>query len=136
MLPPVLKDALRRSWILTNLSHSLRNIRMLNGLPEMDAFFTDHQSRYPILTPEAIKELSNACFRLKNFSMPSDPFSEAYRDRVLDLYLEISGRPEYSVDFEAAQFDPETEKFNFFPYNTQSLPLIGNQLITQGLILR
>ncbi|MCD6024707.1 MAG: hypothetical protein K0Q91_1623 [Fibrobacteria bacterium] len=136
MLFPALKDTVKRSRFLTNLSHSLRNVRMLNGTAEMDAFFADHQSRHAVLDPEAIRELSNSCYRLANFRMPSDPFSAAYRDRVLDLYHELSGRPEYSVEYEAAQFDPETEKFNFFPYNTQSLPLVGNQLITQGLTLR
>lgn len=133
---PALKDLLKRSKTLANMVHTLKKVRVIDNLPELDAFFVEHVKRHPIPDDKALLELSGICYRIREPRLPADPFSPGYRERILEIYREISGKPDYSFDYEAAQFDPETEKFNFFPYNSKSLNMVGTQLISQGLTLR
>lgn len=135
-MAPSIKNLLKRSSVLTHVAHTLKGVRTLESLGELDDFLADHTRRHPIPDDKALQELSRVCLRIRNHRLPADPYSAAYREKVLDIYREISGRGSYSFDYEAAQFDPEVEKFNFFPYNSKSLRLVGTQLITQGLTLQ
>jgi SAM-dependent methyltransferase len=130
------KDMAKRSELLTEAALALRGIRSLDGVGALDAWLADHARRHSILDDKALQELNGICLRIRDPKLPEDPFSPAYRERVMEIYLQVSGKKDYSLDYEAAQFDPEKEKFNFFPYNSKSLRLVGSQLVTQGLTLQ
>ena len=131
-----LKELLRSSQTATWAAHRLRKVRKIGNVEELDRFFHEVDSKYPILNDEATTELQRVCFELQNGTFTVDPLTEEYRIKQMELYLEISGKKEYKFEFESGDFEAEKEKFDFFPYNSRSLRMVSDQLITQGLILR
>jgi SAM-dependent methyltransferase len=66
---------------------------------------------------------------------PGDPFCEAYRDWVWDLYRVVSGRAGYDTGHEASPFDLATALERPFPYQTGSLALVGRDLMARGHVI-
>jgi SAM-dependent methyltransferase len=131
-----IRDWLKSSRALVRLAFLLRKTRMIDSLSELDEVLDGILARNPNLDEKGIQELAGICFRMKGVRLPKDPFSAEYRKVQDEIYFRVSGKQHYHVDFESSQFDLETEKSNFFPYNTKSSVMVGNQLITQGMILR
>jgi SAM-dependent methyltransferase len=68
---------------------------------------------------------------------PADPFSEGYRDWVLQLYRRLSKRPGY--DPRINELSPFASKLNaqiVSPYNSHESGLVGEMLICYGFIIR
>jgi 2-polyprenyl-3-methyl-5-hydroxy-6-metoxy-1,4-benzoquinol methylase len=77
-----------------------------------------------------------ARFRMEvDLDLPSDPYSDAYRARVFEIYAWLHGKP-YDPSHEASVFDVATAADSPFPYSTQSGQTVGNQLIAIGHIIR
>jgi SAM-dependent methyltransferase len=131
-----IKDLMKRSRLATQITHRLRNTRRIESLDELDTFLDGIQQRYPLLDDKATHELQRVCFQPRNLDLPDDPFSPEYRERQMELYFRISGKESYKLEYESEDFDPEKEKHDFYPYNSRSLRMVGDQLITQGLMLR
>jgi len=66
---------------------------------------------------------------------PADPFSDAYRAWVWDLYHRVSGRSEYSVANEASPFDLDEALVAPYPYSTGSPTVVGEELVARGFII-
>jgi SAM-dependent methyltransferase len=70
-------------------------------------------------------------------ALPSDPYSESYRDAQMRLYAHVSGRATYEARInEHSHFDLEAAKLRPFPYMTRSAETVGTQLVWQGLIIQ
>lgn len=67
---------------------------------------------------------------------PDDPFSDAYRRWVWDLYGTVSGRGEYSLDHESSPFDPDAARVRPFPYATGSAAVVGDDLLARGHLIK
>lgn len=67
--------------------------------------------------------------------LPPDPFSSAYRDRVMELYEWLHGQP-YDTANEDTVFDFDLAKRSPFPYMTGSCPTVGDHLISIGSVIR
>jgi len=67
--------------------------------------------------------------------LPSDPFSEEYAARYLDLYKKISSRAAYSSQNERSEFNVDELTFRPFPYFTRSLKLAAQHYTLIGKLL-
>lgn len=75
-------------------------------------------------------------FRLEvDWTFPSDPFSEEYRQAVLDCYEWLRGQPYTNVN-EHVPFDVSAAVDNPFPYATGSARTVGEHYIAIGQALR
>ena len=59
--------------------------------------------------------------------LPSDPLSEAYHDRQMALYNDVSGKV-YRLGNEATPFNVKTSATRPFPWSTQSVGTVGRYL--------
>ena len=75
-------------------------------------------------------------FRL-NFDtdLPTDPFSSAYRQRQMELYLKLHGK-QYQVTNESTPFDSKALAVKPFPYLHESAALVGDQLMGIGFLIK
>ncbi len=111
------------------------SIRVITNPIDLDA---------EIAKVDAKAEISDAAFRaaIDDFCyasskpLPSDPYSKEYREFQMNLYLDISGRSQYTLDNESSPFDLEAAKIRPFPYATQNSAVVGDQLIAQGFLIR
>lgn len=67
--------------------------------------------------------------------MPADPFSTAYRDRVLAMYAHLSGRT-YAPSNEVTMFDVDAALVRPFPFGTGSAVVVGDHLMQLGQLVR
>ena len=68
-------------------------------------------------------------------SLPPDPFSPNYRDRVMAIYQHIAGRP-YDVQNEISAFDVAEADRRPFPYCTLSFKTAGHFLMGTAFLLQ
>ncbi len=68
-------------------------------------------------------------------SLPDDPYSDQYREAVLEMYEWLRGAP-YTVANEDTPFDAAAVVDAPFPYSTQSATTVGEQLMAIGHIIR
>ncbi|MGH8980895.1 MAG: class I SAM-dependent methyltransferase [Acidimicrobiales bacterium] len=67
---------------------------------------------------------------------PEDPFGEAYRAWVWELYGQVSGRGDYSLGHEASPFDFEAALERPFPFATGSATVVGDDLVGRGSVIK
>src|SRR5258706_8733578 len=67
--------------------------------------------------------------------LPTDPFSEAYAARYLELYKKISTRPSYSTQNERSSFNVDEFILRPFPYYTKSLKLAALHYTLMGKLM-
>ena len=68
-------------------------------------------------------------------AMPTDPYSEAYRQMQLELYARIAQKP-YALANEETEFDIENALRWPFPYASRSAQLVGDYLVSYGLFIK
>ncbi|MHC5721119.1 MAG: hypothetical protein ACYTX0_56150, partial [Nostoc sp.] len=91
--------------------------------------------RGKISDDELRQALSEFCYIVDN-PLPKDPYSQEYHNAQMQLYLDISGRNEYSIANEHSPFDFEVLRDMPFPYCTKSPNTVGEQLIAQGFLIK
>jgi SAM-dependent methyltransferase len=69
------------------------------------------------------------------YSLPDDPYSEGYREAVLEMYEWLRGEP-YTVANEETPFDDAAAVYAPFPFSTQSATTVGDHLMAIGHIIR
>jgi 2-polyprenyl-3-methyl-5-hydroxy-6-metoxy-1,4-benzoquinol methylase len=132
----LIKSITRNSPLLLGLTYKIRGIRGIDTLAELDSRLKDAMGSNPEVTQEVLAKLAKVYLKPpKDLAMPSDPFSQAYKDAQSELYQRVAAKA-YSTDNEAAPFDFEKSKDNFFPYNTQSPEFVGGQLLSHGFLIR
>lgn len=67
--------------------------------------------------------------------LPDDPYSEAYRERVLELFQLVRGE-RHDPSNERTPIDLDTCVAAPFPYATQSAETVGNQLMAIGHLIK
>jgi 2-polyprenyl-3-methyl-5-hydroxy-6-metoxy-1,4-benzoquinol methylase len=82
----------------------------------------------------ALRELFTT-FRMEPPSMKADPFSAEYAREQMALYERISGRS-YQLENEQTELDVGALVKRPFPYCTESLQVVGDQLVAIGSLLR
>ena len=124
--------------------------------PDADATPTDPGPSTPTTVVRTVRELDEmldvfevaaavsddarreafARYRLElEVDMPPDPYTDAYREKVFELYEWLHGQA-YDPSNEATPFDVDTAADVPFPYATQSGPTVGNHLIAIGHVIR
>ena len=106
---PVLEDHLRTAIAMERVSRGIyragpvAQLQILTTLEQLDIKLAECESAARTSDDELRRVFST--FRM-NISepMPSDPFSNEYRDRVMALYQRVAGRP-YNVRNEVTAFD-------------------------------
>jgi SAM-dependent methyltransferase len=68
--------------------------------------------------------------------LPADPFSDAFRAWVFDLYRAVAGRDDYAVELESASFDLEAAILRPHPFATGSPAVVGDDLSARGSVGR
>lgn len=107
---------------------------VVRTLEEADAMLRHFDEAFAVSDEEARR-----VFRLykmeTDLDLPSDPFSPAYRQKVLDWYEWLHGRP-YAPTNEVTAFDVEHALRVPFPYITRSTATVGQHLLILGHTIR
>jgi 2-polyprenyl-3-methyl-5-hydroxy-6-metoxy-1,4-benzoquinol methylase len=108
--------------------------RVVRTLPELDEVL--HELDFAALESDDAFRRGFQTFRMEvDQQMPDDPFSDEYRQAVLDQYAWLHGTP-YSVANEDLDFDTDAAVDTPFPYTTQSAATVGEHLMGIGHIIR
>jgi SAM-dependent methyltransferase len=103
-------------------------------LGELDATLEEAADRFARSEDEGRDFLNG--LRMRPPQWPSDPFSEAYRAWVWDLYGRVSGRGDYSLRHEASPFDFDAALERPFPFATGSATVVGDDLVGRGSVIK
>lgn len=103
-------------------------------LDDLDALVDEAARRFAASEDEGRAYLLG--LRMEPPPWPSDPFTSAYRRWVQDLYGLISGRDDYSVDYESSPIDVDEAVRRPFPYATGSSLVLGDDLVARGSVVR
>lgn len=124
--------------LLNNGENSAKDrnpVKYINNLKDLDKEIAYVDERGKISDDELRQALSEFCYIVDN-PLPKDPYSQEYHNAQMQLYLDISGKNEYSIANEHSPFDFKVLKDMPFPYCTKSPNTVGNQLIAQGFLIR
>lgn len=111
------------------------SIRVITNPTDLDAEIANADAKAAISDAAFRTAVEEFCYASTK-PLPSDPYSKEYRDFQMNLYLEISGQSQYTLDNESSPFDLEAAKVRPFPYATQNSAVVGDQLIAQGFLIR
>ena len=98
---------------------------------ELDALMDHFCAGYEISHDEVYRRFRDVKLAPPS-DMPSDPFSTEYADRIMALYKQISGKPEYHVQNERAEFNVDELTYRPSPFNTKSLSLASTHYTLIG----
>jgi len=101
---------------------------------ELDSLLENFDEGYKISHDEAYKRFSESQL-LPPDDLPSDPFSDAYANRYMELYKKISERAEYSPQNERSEFNVNELVLRPFPYFTRSTKLAAQHYTLIGKLL-
>lgn len=122
---------------------ALRQLRVLRGQhpPRTVEFHDlDGELRHAAELFDQSEEAGRAF--LRSFALappaqrPDDPFSDAYRAWVWDVYRQVAGRPQYTTANEASPFDLAAAVRSPYPYSTGSCAIVGEELMARGFIVK
>jgi ubiquinone/menaquinone biosynthesis C-methylase UbiE len=111
--------------------HGERIVKTTEELDEMLGIL-DEAARQ---SDDALRKVFGTYRMELDLELPEDPFSDEYRERMMELYHWLHGES-YETDNEHTLFDPELGKRSPFPYITQSCPTVGQHLITLGSVIK
>lgn len=120
----------------------LARVRSIRGRPgprtvelsELDAELAEAARLFSVSEDQARSFLRGFVVAVPD-GRPKDPFSDAYREWVWDVYRQVSGRNGYSVANEASPFDLEEAVIAPYPYSTGSTTVVGEELVARGFII-
>ena len=138
-LPPRLRTSraadsargLIRPWLRAGPPAPQRVVRNLDDLDEM----LERLDQAAKISDDELRA-GFAMFRMElDRTMPDDPFSEEYRQAVMDLYAWLHGSP-YELSHERVEFELERFIDTPFPYSTQNCTIVGDHLMAVGHVIR
>ena len=103
-------------------------------LAELDAVLAAAARRFEVSEDDGRAYLLE--LRMVPPPWPADPFSDAYRAWVFDLYRAVSGRDDYAVEHESSPFDLEAAVLRPHPFATGSPAVVGDDLSARGAVVR
>jgi SAM-dependent methyltransferase len=108
--------------------------RVVHTLDELDEIL--HEGDLAALDSDDALRRVFQTFRMDlDYRLPDDPYSERYREAVLEMYEWLHGAP-YSVANEETPFDTDAAVDAPFPFSTQSATTVGDYLMAVGHIIR
>ncbi|WP_338663055.1 class I SAM-dependent methyltransferase [Pararoseomonas sp. SCSIO 73927] len=109
-------------------------MRVLRSLEELDEALAECD-RAERVSDDAMRAVFGT-FRIDPpAGMPEDPFSDAYREAQMGIYVTIAGR-DYALANEATPLDVEAALCRPFPYSTGSATTAGEHLMGIDFALR
>lgn len=111
------------------------NLRYVNNLQDLELEIKKADERALISDDELRQALSEFCYVVDD-DFPKDPYSQKYYDAQMKLYLDISGKQQYTAANEQTTFDFETLKNSPFPYCTKSPTTVGDYLMALGFLIK
>ena len=107
--------------------------KVLTTIEELDVKLAECEAAAAVSDDELRRVFTT--FRMDiSQSLPPDPFSQEYRDRVMALYHHIAGRP-YDVSNEISAFNVVEADRRPFPYGTLSSKTAGHFLMGTAFLL-
>lgn len=135
LLQPLLSARQRlRERSGTGETHVPPGVKVVRTLEEADAMLRHFDEAFAVSDNEARRAFEQY-HMATDLKLPDDPFSEEYRDAVLDWYEWLHGRP-YSPGNEVTHFDVEQALRVPFPYLTRSTATVGQHLMIVGNVIR
>lgn len=128
MLPAPVRRSLRR--VIAGV-----RLKQLRSVDELDAELDRVEQAFRI-SADAGRRAFSSFYLSAPRDLPSDADSAEYRDAQFALYFKISGRAQYQIENEHSPFDLELASHTPFPYQTGSATVVGDQLISQGFLLK
>jgi len=112
-------------------------MRRLHSVDELDAALAEVERAFAIGDAEGRRAFASFCLSPPR-DLPADPDSAEYREAQLALYRRISGRARYHTENERSPSDLDVEASiqTPFPYQTRSPEVVGDQLISQGCLMK
>jgi len=129
--PPRVINILKRLVV----KKEFKVVRYINNVQDLDREIANADEKAQISDDQLRQALSEFCYVVTN-TLPKDPYSKEYADAQMKLYLDISGRDNYTVANEHVEFDYEFLKDKPYPYCTKSPTTVGDQLIAQGFLIK
>jgi 2-polyprenyl-3-methyl-5-hydroxy-6-metoxy-1,4-benzoquinol methylase len=120
---------------LFNAHKKMDTMRYINNIKDLDIEIAKADEKGAISDDQLRQALSEFVYVI-DYNLPKNPYSQKYFDAQMKLYLNISGKKNYTVDNEHSPFDFEGLKNNPYPYCTKSPITVGNQLIAQGFLIK
>ena len=108
--------------------------RLIDTLAELDDALREIDAA-AATSDDALRRVFETFAMRPPVDVPSDPDSEAYRTKQLDLYAHLHGQP-YRIANEVTAFNPGETADRPFPYQTGSARTVGGQLIAIGYLIR
>ncbi|WP_372400667.1 class I SAM-dependent methyltransferase (plasmid) [Azospirillum sp. HJ39] len=103
-------------------------------LADLDNLMVHFDEGYKISQDEAYRRFSEVKVIPPN-DLPSDPFSEEYAERILEIYKKASTRASYSVESEISGFNIDEFTVRPFPFFTKSIKLAAQHYSLIGKFL-
>lgn len=121
---------------LRTVLHWGHSMKYITNLSDLDRELAYVDSQFKISDDCGRVALGNFCYKIKEDSIPKDPYSQEYYDFQMELYSLLSGRQSYNISNEESVFNQEEIKDNPFPYYTHSASTVGDQLLAIGFIIK
>lgn len=112
----------------------LPGVKIVRTIEEADAMLRRVDEAFAVSDDEA-RRVFQQHHMVTDLPFPLDPFSDEYRQAVLDMYLWLHGRP-YAPSNEGTPFDVDQALKVPFPYLTRSTATVGQHLIVLGNAIR
>jgi 2-polyprenyl-3-methyl-5-hydroxy-6-metoxy-1,4-benzoquinol methylase len=109
----------------------VRVLRTVDELDEMMAVLDEAAER----SDDELRRLFPSFTMELELALPPNPYGEAYRRRVFELFRLVNGRP-YDPENERTAINLECSVRSPFPYATQSAETVGNQLLAMGHVIK
>lgn len=140
VLDPVLRVK-RRLLPQLNAHHDIpgsyqipQGVTVVRTVEEADAMLRHFDEAFAT-SDDAAREAFRQYQMVLDEDLPDDPFSPEYRQRILDLYEWLHGRP-YAPSNEVTELDIEDALRTPFPYRTGSTATVGQHLMIVGHAIR
>jgi ubiquinone/menaquinone biosynthesis C-methylase UbiE len=104
------------------------------ALADLDAVLAEAARRFEVSEDDGRAYLLG--FRVMPPRRPADPFSDAYRAWVFDLYRAVSLRDGYAVDHESSPFDFDAAVVRPHPFATGSATVVGDDRSARGAVVK
>jgi 2-polyprenyl-3-methyl-5-hydroxy-6-metoxy-1,4-benzoquinol methylase len=113
---------------------AMPGLRLIRSVEELDEMM-DRLDQAARLSDDELRRLFPTFAMQLELELPDDPYSEAYRERVFELFQLVRGEA-YDPSNERTTFDLEASVAAPFPYGTQSADTVGNQLMAIGHLIK
>lgn len=109
-------------------------VTVVRTVEEADAMLAHFDEAFAT-SDDAAREAFRQYHMVLDADLPADPFSSEYRQRILDLYEWMHGKP-YEPTNEVTELDVDSALRTPFPYFTRSTATVGQHLMIVGHAIR